>query len=212
MWRTQLRGDWRADLFTANAIIEQDDESLTVFGTNGFVGHTESCGFMAKLTKTGAVRWMRGIYHDNLSNTSQTVANAAATSDGGFILCGSVLSDETGNIQSGWLMKVDSNGCVLPNCHLAAEEVAETKQPAMLLYPNPATDYINIQVALPEAVEITPAYIELIDNKGRVLETQKLYMQDLAYQFYLYNYVAGHYAIRVRQGNKQSTKQFVKGR
>ena len=87
LWRTQLRGAWRADLFTANAILEQDDESLTVFGTNGFAGHNEAGGFIAKLSPTGAIRWMRGIYHDNLSNTSQTISNAAETADNGFIIC-----------------------------------------------------------------------------------------------------------------------------
>ncbi len=212
MWRTRLRGDWRSDLFTANAIIEHDDESLTVFGTNGFAGHNERCGFIAKLTKTGAVLWMRGIHYDNLLYTTQTIANAARTADNGFIICGDVLSDNTGNIQSGWLMKIDSFGCVLPNCHLATEEALETKQPAMLLYPNPATTHINIHIALPEGVEITPAYMDLIDNKGRVLETNKLPMQDMNYEFYLYNYVPGNYFIRIRQGNKQATKQFVKVR
>lgn len=204
-----IRGDRAGNLNSATRTFANGDGSFTVLGTNIIEQQGREIGFMARVSASGQLLWQRGLYSPQ---NFYTMYNAAQTSDGGYIVCGDVLGISTGYYQQGWLMKVDSNGCVLPNCHLAAEEVAETKQPAMLLYPNPATDYINIQVALPEAVEITPAYIELIDNKGRVLETQKLYMQDLAYQFYLYNYVAGHYAIRVRQGNKQSTKQFVKGR
>jgi Secretion system C-terminal sorting domain len=206
---TTIRGNALVMLNEAKRTFENSDGSFTVLGTNTLEPQNDFVGFIARVSENGQLLWQKGLY---MPQHSHIMYNAAQTADGGYIVCGDILGPVTGYYQQGWLMKIDSFGCVLPNCHLATEEALETKQPAMLLYPNPATTHINIHIALPEGVEITPAYMDLIDNKGRVLETNKLPMQDMNYEFYLYNYVPGNYFIRIRQGNKQATKQFVKVR
>ncbi len=204
-----IRGDNPDDLCSAVRTFGNSDGSYTVLGTSILEQQNRDMGFIARVSENGQLLWQKGLY---MPQHSHRMYSAAQTADGGYVVCGDILGPVTGYYQQGWLMKIDSFGCVLPNCHLATEEALETKQPAMLLYPNPASTHINIHIALPEGVEITPAYMDLIDNKGRVLETNKLPMQDMNYEFYLYNYVPGNYFIRIRQGNKQATKQFVKVR
>ena len=204
-----IRGDSPSSLYSAVRTFGNSDGSYTVLGTSILEQQNRDMGFIARVSESGQLLWQKGLY---MPQHSHRMYNAAQTADGGYVVCGDILGPVTGYYQQGWLMKIDSFGCVLPNCHLATEEALETKQPAMLLYPNPATTHINVHIALPEGVEITPAYMDLIDNKGRVLETNKLPMQDMNYEFYLHNYVPGNYFIRIRQGNKQATKQFVKVR
>ena len=46
-------------------------------------------------------------------------------------------------VQQAWLLKVDSEGCLVPNCHVSTQELPQNSL-QFSLYPNPASDFLNI--------------------------------------------------------------------
>ena len=95
------------------------------------------------------------------------------TSDGGFIMVGESTDYCVGRIdpvQRGWLVKVDSNGCLFNDLQCWPTAVNETPNntAAIKVYPNPAHDYLQAETTLNDAV------IEQTDIIGRSLVHQKL--------------------------------------
>ena len=75
------------------------------------------------------------------------------TSDGGFISTGWVYQDNTGGhpgLQTAYVIKIDSLGCVVPGCHLVGvQEYEVSLQERLRLWPNPATELVRLELELP---------------------------------------------------------------
>ena len=128
-------------------------------------------GWAAKLDKYGTVLW-ENTYSLDFRTTGYLV-DAAETPDGGFIFTGShsVAGSPTG--QDMWLVKVDSNGCVVAGC--TPTGITNTKighEDKTTIYPNPATDILNVEMtSFPDEKEVK---IELYDIAGRKVFQQLL--------------------------------------
>ena len=48
--------------------------------------------------------------------------------------------------QDGWILRVDSMGCVVENCHLVGIDELEEGQLLVEAYPNPANEFVNIEL------------------------------------------------------------------
>ena len=78
-------------------------------------------GWLAKISPQGDSLWSRYYSYVHPANAhSQTFYDLKETSDGGFIMAGESkeLITVIGYPQSGWLVKVDQYGCLVPGCHL----------------------------------------------------------------------------------------------
>jgi hypothetical protein len=89
------------------------------------------------------------------------------TPDGGFILCGESFDFYADSFpQQGWLLKLDAQGCLVPGCGLVpVEEAASQEPPAMLLYPNPASDWLSVHLGEAGA----EGQLRIVDMQGRLV-------------------------------------------
>lgn len=116
--------------------IELPDGSLLSVGATGGTG---SAGWLVKTNEMGEELWQREY---DLSSQTDLLINILATDDGGFLLSGQAINEQT-NSQDAWLLKVDSVGCPYPNCTVGIDEEAKTV--VVDVWPNPATDVLNIE-------------------------------------------------------------------
>lgn len=101
------------------------------------------------------------------------------TNDGGFVFCGTVRQDTTGptpNLQTMFVIKTDSFGCVVPGCQsVGVQEYELGLQEHLLIAPNPAHDRIGLSLQLPEGYAIEGAvHAVLLDATGRQVAEQEV--------------------------------------
>ncbi|MBU6205949.1 MAG: T9SS type A sorting domain-containing protein, partial [Bacteroidetes bacterium] len=120
---------------------------------------------LSRITNQGELVWRR-LYNyikpNNYAYYNYYNFDLDTCPDKGFILSG-YISDDINVLDSGWLVKVDSMGCLLPGCHLSPPEVPTDSSVHVLLYPNPANDFINF---MPQFFESDVEY-RLVDMLGR---------------------------------------------
>ncbi|MCC6186517.1 MAG: T9SS type A sorting domain-containing protein [Chitinophagaceae bacterium] len=89
---------------------------------------------------------------DTSSESAGGMYDMIATAEKGFVMCGVYYNRTIGASlpsQRGWIMKVDSNGCIGPS-DPQCDPLSIPKQPQIAevgfsVYPNPANDFINIE-------------------------------------------------------------------
>jgi hypothetical protein len=158
--------------YTITQIIKTEDNNLIIVGIAG-----ARKSFILKVTQEGVGIWVRLIVHpqfeDNDAGLQQTkILGITPTSDGGYIMAGEYFSTP-GNIfpegiQTAIAVKVDEFGCLEPGCQLA-DAIAEIPKAdlGLKVYPNPASETINISVG--ENVKVEKVRIYEVMGKG-VLE------------------------------------------
>jgi hypothetical protein len=125
-----------------------------------------------------------------------------ATNDGGYILCGRsaidgpVFPDEQFTAMA-WVVKTDSMGCVVPGCHLVGGEEKTKQRPKVMVYPNPAHDYLAVFV--PASTSNQALQVQLINLEGKVVLEDQFTQSDATYLLELKNISAGLYVLKVLQ-------------
>jgi hypothetical protein len=124
----------------------------------------DNAGFISRTDSLGELRWFRR--YDYNSNTDFFI-DILETSDSGLLVNGSATDIGAGG-QNLWLVKLDSMGCLEPNCWVGLESV-EPNAFGVSLFPNPANDWLNIKLHNPSQ----PITLELFDVSGqRLMHTQ----------------------------------------
>jgi hypothetical protein len=90
---------------------------------------------------------------------------------GGFLMSG--FADSPTQYNNAWLVRVDSNGCLIPGCLTSVEELEQVGSGGLQLMPNPANERETI--ILPE--QETGAVIQVYDVAGKLLQEQTLISQ-----------------------------------
>lgn len=127
-----------------------------------------------------------------------TFYDARPTPDGGYVMAG-FSNDLSSSVvlpnQRGWIVKVDSSGCLGPDdpqCQPAGVAQPGWAEMQIALYPNPVNDVLT--VALPQGIE---AQIELVDMQGRVAMQQAL--QGGTQQVNVQSLLSGNYLYRITE-------------
>ena len=160
--------------YTIKQMINTTDGNVII------VGHTNVLGFVLKITQQGEPLWYRFISPPQAEGNdaafeSTKILGITPTSDGGYIMAGEYIST-AGNIfpediQTAIAVKVDEFGCLVPGCQLA-DAIAEIPKTdlGMQVYPNPASEVVNISVA--ENVKV--AKMRVYEVTGRVIMVQAI--------------------------------------
>ncbi|MBK9273060.1 MAG: hypothetical protein IPM49_00785 [Flavobacteriales bacterium] len=92
-------------------------------------------GMLVRVDSTGNVVWNR---HYQTGNHDHYITGLERTLDGGFLLSGTAY-DSLGISVDGWLLKVDSFGCVVPGCQSLTGLLEQEIEPSTFLSvrPNP---------------------------------------------------------------------------
>ena len=196
-------------------VFEQPDSSMVAIGVNYMEMDTNSirninlCGIY-KIAHDGSDLWRRYVYLLDHHAADNLVKDARQTSDGGFIICG-----ETGGglfhyePQRGWLLKVDSMGCLTAGCHLLAAQARATASARVEIYPNPVQAEGRVFVALPQ---VASGVLVLYDAQGRALWRQHFeQIQEATFVFDMSPYAAGLYVVSLEvEGKKPESYKLVK--
>lgn len=166
-----------------------------------------------KLNENGDNIWSRK-YSKVYSNFSENaIYDFDILSDGSLIGVGQSndhLAQTQG--QQGWIIRVDSMGCLIPGCDTftatslkeAPEEIIGVK-----VYPNPATDMVYIVLKSDNITENIS--FGVFDMNGNKMAEEKNASMDVSYLLYVENYPSGLYFVKVMQHEKEITsRKFIK--
>jgi hypothetical protein len=117
------------------------DGLVTTTYNGDSIGHIAGCIF--KFTTEGDSVWIKNFQaiDDPIYGDNNELLDLDEMPDGGFIACGKAVAFSPYR-QRGWLMRVDANGCLSPECLNSTKEVDESNQ--FFVYPNPTNDILKI--------------------------------------------------------------------
>ena len=125
--------------------------------------------------------------------------------------------------QQGWLLRVDSNGCIVDSnwCGFSSIEVepypSMNKNNELKIFPNPSNEIINLTMDEFENLKIRDVKVEVYDAMGRsiqidVIQKETSSFREMSHQINISKLGSGLYFVRVlNKENKQiGSGKFVK--
>ncbi len=158
------------------------DSSIMIAGqiTGGFDPidtEDRNYGVLIKMNENGQVLWKRKYSYPN-DTLVYEVFDMKPTLDSGFVFCGQ--ADNQYNTQPlpnqrGWIVKVDSNGCMGPgdpNCMPVAVKVTSPglSKGEVIVYPNPVTNSLTLSLSEGEGTaRVLPAGVQIFNIVGSLV-------------------------------------------
>ena len=94
--------------------------------------------YIQKVDAEGNLLWQKSF--NGVASQVDFFSNVIETYDGGLLVNGST-NEGTAGGQNLWLVKLDSMGCLEPDCWVGVEQ-ADANTLGVAVYPNPATDWL----------------------------------------------------------------------
>ncbi|MEL7250035.1 MAG: T9SS type A sorting domain-containing protein [Bacteroidota bacterium] len=219
-WETEL--EWGGRNFTnrlTRMVRATGSDGYVVAGTVAHPYHPGPggrLGYLAKVSTTGDSLWARRLLYYELPDSIEYehhIHDLQATPDGGYFMSGYTL-DRVGAQapprQRAWFIKVDSEGCLIPGCGLVDTQAPTEQGPAVLLYPNPAAEHLNVYLGDSGGQQW---HFLLFDAAGRQMGSYAAPTPHTTYMLPVRDYPAGTYYIQVvnEQGRGLKTYPWVKG-
>jgi hypothetical protein len=126
-------------------------------------------GFLIKTDSSGNELWRRQY---RFGNSHCYFREVKATFDGGYICAGFVQNGASGG-QDGWIVKLDSTGCLANSCGepTGLLETNKSSPYAISVYPNPITDNAIVKIeGLPQTLLASRFNLLLLDITGKKIE------------------------------------------
>jgi hypothetical protein len=148
------------------------DHSFIAVAIQGF-----RCGLM-KFNSEGDSLWTRYLHPFTMGSTDDPY-DVEPTSDGGFVITGDAFQggmDPHPNLQTIWVAKTDSLGCVVPGCqNVGVQEYVMDLQNLLRVSPNPASEMMSLSLELPEGGEVQgQAQVQLLDATGKMVLQERV--------------------------------------
>jgi hypothetical protein len=132
----------------------------------------------AKFDLEGNILWKRLFQQADYSNRAYSLTPIAD----GFLICGDAKdSTHTKGDSDAWLIKTDTNGCIIPNCN-AKDGLVQIINPERILtvFPNPAQNEIKIKTNFDKLnyqnIKLSKFYV--YNLQGQILLTQTVTNQN----------------------------------
>lgn len=188
--------DGDKSLYTGiNDIEELADGSFVACGNKPFYAPNFNTlsGWVVKLSSTGQVIWNNVYRGIDSTGTLNFLTDIDVLPDGSLIAVGQC--QHSGHIPSqvGWFLKLDSNGCEIENCTVGVEKIENTIR-QIIVYPNPASDKVNVSFNADEEVN----EIVVCDVTGRELQKQKMQQQNTPLEIDIKDLPHGLYFLQVK--------------
>ena len=156
-------------IYLLNQISKSNDGNILL------VGHFDQGGTKSvvwKLDKNLNTVWRRVYYYGDYEDESW-LYNIGQWPDGGIMATGTYFNryqNPTNKNMYLWLLSLDTNGCLDPNNCGSGIGVIEWALPGqgIKVYPNPATEFVNIELSLP-TLQNTTATAKLYNTAGQVV-------------------------------------------
>jgi hypothetical protein len=166
-------------------------------------------GWLVKVSADGEQLWLRKHHIVESDLDWHTVYDLKQTPDGGFIMVGQARDSEADTLrQQGWIIKLDSFGCLVPGCQLIDDTEEAKEEGTLLLYPNPAKDYLNFFYRLANISQKTT--FRIYDAQGRLMKQFDGQSGEMTYILPVWDWAAGVYFLQVEaEGVVVRTERFV---
>jgi hypothetical protein len=126
---------------TAGLYISRRVSNSEIFSVGITTNDTESnSGFYMRCDSMGNPIYLRRV---NYLNEVDFFLDFIETSDGGILINGAAADTPAAGGQNLWLVKLDSLGCLEPNCWVGVEQT-QANTLGVAVYPNPATDWLYL--------------------------------------------------------------------
>lgn len=164
---------------------------------------------LAKFDLQGNILWKRLFSNWYASNRAYSLTAL----DDGFLICGdSKDSTHEKGDSDAWLIKTDTNGCIIPGCN-AKDNVVQIIHPEKVftVYPNPAQNEINVETNLDKGnyqnIKLSKFYV--YNLQGQILLT-KIPNNQYADKIETNNLANGTYLVVIELSNgSQAVKKVV---
>ena len=150
MWETSLnKGHW-SSVNSLSKVVKANDNSGYIISGQEYLAGEGLYGLLGKVSLTGDSLWLRHYEFVTSENPRHYIYDMEQTPDGGYIMVGEARPynaldpDFPPPIQQGWILKVDEYGCLVPGCQTVSTTEASVIHAQLTIYPNPATDYLNV--------------------------------------------------------------------
>ncbi len=162
-------------------------------------------GWLFRMDENREVLWERSYLDSTYLGLTFGLQHVVPTRDGGYIATGTIVNWMTGVFEShNWLLKLDSAGCLQPGCGnlnyiTNTEEAVFLKGKDIKIYPNPASDYI--QVEFPVDFDFSQNSLAvLVSNTGNIVKQEKI--STSITQLNLSDVMSGMYYFMIHRGNE----------
>lgn len=172
-----------------------------------------------KITQDADVIWARRVIPDSFITSDPydpelTLLGIKETSDGGLICAGEAWV-YPGDIfpeftQIAFVTKVDEYGCLEPDCHL--DDPVSLKNPKpdiaqMLLFPNPANEYITLQYDILQSYQ--QLSLSITDLTGSQVYSKQLVQSEYQLVISTNQFPAGQYFCNLKADGQMVSRKFV---
>ncbi|HRD53841.1 MAG TPA: hypothetical protein PKY96_14460 [Flavobacteriales bacterium] len=124
--------------------------------------------------------WMRRYFYFAPDDAENVISCVRATSDGGLVMCGATrqgITDPMPYLNSNWLIKLDSYGCLVPGCqNVGIEEVALGLSQYLSISPNPVAAGQPLRISFEPPAGFTPngtLRLVVLDAQGKQMNAEQ---------------------------------------
>lgn len=214
-WEVGLRDSLISNSNKKYKLIELSDGSgYMVAGGNYEINWAESGydknGTLSKISLTGDSLWTRYYRFIESRAENHVFYDMESTLDGGFVMVGestSLVTADEEPLQRAWIVKVDEHGCLVPGCELVSVSSPNRSAFEIKVYPNPATDYLNVYFHHPEFDQT--ATFTLTDNSGKSIFSFKSKHGNITHMIPIDHLPTGQYWLSCQIGGVIEKKTIV---
>ncbi len=164
------RCSWRALALAhdGNYYASGYERDNVTFGNNGETYYRQY-GVISKITPGGELLWHRRYTVEQLNKHYDVFFNVMATSDGGILCNGTTYENDTSH-QNAWIVKLDSLGCLTPNCGPSVDviELPVGRNSPLKIWPNPTSGEVIVEARDGQRIE----RLRVFDAQGREVLVQ----------------------------------------
>lgn len=176
-------------------------------------GSLPDYGVIFKVSVNGDSLWLnkyQPLSWDSLRAFWMELYRVNVTPYNTIIACGRVADNLTQAIR-GWIMHLDSDGCLVPGCNkiLASKEIESGSEKPFKIYPNPSTN--SMIYILSQFSSSNNYHLELSDLTGKIIKNTKFQpTQGMQYLLNVDNSIPqGEYILRMIGKEFQQTEKII---
>ncbi len=171
-------------------------------------------GWIFRLSPDGEQLWERRYTHFSLaqdtadrSSESGVFRSILELDDGSIIATGAnndtvTLNGEMARTEHIWVVRLDSNGCLFPDCELTDDQLYtglfdlqdDLSRTDFVLYPNPAANYVNIEWNQ----NCSDCQVQLYELDGRLIRSDAVRPEVVSYSMDVSSMRSGAYFCTIR--------------